>query len=94
MLKDNNLGPQGAQHLSEALKINTSVTELDIGNGDGTTGIGSEGVKCIADMLGINDADDGRRLASRQKRVGSRLVPEDDQSQWYSSHKSTRHQTE
>ena len=36
-LVHNCLGPQGAQHLSEALKMNKSITELDISNANGFT---------------------------------------------------------
>ena len=56
ILKDNSLGPAGAQHLSEALKVNKSVTELDISNGGGSSSgdIKSEGAKYIADMLSVN----------------------------------------
>ena len=56
VLKDNNLGPQGAQHLSEGLTVNKSVTELDISNVGGSSSgdIQAEGAKYVADMLRVN----------------------------------------
>ena len=56
LLKNNNLGPQGAQHLSEALKVNKSVTELDISNVGGSFdgAIKAEGAKYVAEMLSVN----------------------------------------
>ena len=55
-LADNNIGPQGAKHLSEGLMKNTSITELDISNtGQAPSGdIKAEGAKFIADMLASN----------------------------------------
>ena len=56
ILKDNGLGPQGAKHLSDALKVNKSITELDISNGRGSSSgdIKAEGAKYIAEALLVN----------------------------------------
>ena len=56
VLKDNDLGPLGAKHLSDGLKVNNSITELDISNkgGEASGDIKAEGAKYIAEMLGIN----------------------------------------
>ena len=57
-LANNNIGPQGAKHLSEGLMKNTSITELDISNryqSEASSGkIKAEGAKFIADMLASN----------------------------------------
>ena len=56
VLKDNNIGPQGAKYLSEALKTNKSVTELDISNRGGSSSgdMKAEGAKYLAEMLSVN----------------------------------------
>ena len=58
VLKDNNIGPQGAKYLSEALKTNKSVTELDISNRGGSSSgdMKAEGAKYLAEMLSVNGA--------------------------------------
>ena len=56
VLKGNILGPQGAKYLSEALKTNKSVTELDISNRGGSSSgdMKAEGAKYLAEMLSVN----------------------------------------
>ena len=47
------IGPVGAQHLAQALCVNTSVKTLDLGHNP----LGDEGAKALAEMLGGNGAE-------------------------------------
>ena len=49
-MENNNLGPEGAKHIAEALKLNTSVTSISLSNNN----LGPEGAKHIADALKQN----------------------------------------
>ena len=53
----NKLGEEGTKFICEALKTNTSITELDI-SGDGFTSNfgGAAGAKHVADMLRVTGA--------------------------------------
>ena len=53
-LSDCSIGPVGAQHLAQALCVNTSVKTLDLS--DNIT-LGDEGTKALAEMLGGNGAE-------------------------------------
>ena len=79
LLKDNNWGAQGAQHLSEALKVNKSVTELDISNSEQRSSgdIRAEGAKYIAEMLSVNASVTKLSLANNDlKEEGTKAVCE------------------
>ena len=47
------IGPEEAQHLAQALHVNTSVKTLDLSNSP----LGDEGAKALAEMLGGNGAE-------------------------------------
>ena len=47
---DNSIGVEGAKELAEALKTNTTLTEINLGDNS----IGGEGAKAIAEALKTN----------------------------------------
>ena len=47
------IGPEGAQHLAQALCVNTSVETLELSHNP----LGDEGAKALAEMLGVNGAE-------------------------------------
>ena len=49
-LNDNKIGDEGAKAIGEALKVNTSLTEIDLGHNK----IGTEGAKAIGEALKVN----------------------------------------
>lgn len=49
-LKNNNLGPQGARSIGEALKFNRNVAQLELGFNN----LGSEGTRAIEEALEFN----------------------------------------
>ncbi len=55
-MSSNSIGPQGAKHLLDGLKGNSSLTELDISNPKGLSAgdIRAEGAKYIAELLSHN----------------------------------------
>ena len=46
----NEIGAEGAKAIGEALKVNTSLTEIDLNNNN----IGVEGAKAIGEALKVN----------------------------------------
>ena len=46
----NSIGDEGAEYLAEALKVNNSVTEINLNHNS----IGSEGAKHLAEALKVN----------------------------------------
>ena len=49
-LRWNNIGAEGAKYVAEALKVNTSLTEIHLGGNN----IGAEGAKYVAEALKVN----------------------------------------
>ena len=49
-LRWNSIGAEGAKYVAEALKVNTSLTEIDLGDNN----IGAEGAKYVAEALKVN----------------------------------------
>ena len=66
-LSNNNLGPEGAKHIAEALKLNTSVTSISLVNNN----LGPEDAKHIAEALKQNTSVTSISL------VNNNLGPED-----------------
>ena len=53
-LAKNNLGEEGTKIICEAMKGNTTITELDLSGWGHTSNIGgAPGAKCVADMLRV-----------------------------------------
>ena len=63
------IGPVGAQHLAQALCVNTSVKTLDLS--DNIT-LGDEGTKALAEMLGGNGAENNGTVNTTLEHVDLR----------------------
>ena len=70
---DNNIGDEGGKAIGEALKVNTSLTEINL---DGNK-IGDEGGKAIGEALKVNTSLtkiglDGNKLVMKGQRQSER----------------------
>ena len=70
-LKDNKIGDEGGKAIGEALKVNTSLTEIYLGDNN----IGDEGGKAIGEALKVNtniDLNRNKRLVMKGQRQSER----------------------
>ena len=65
-LKGCTIGPVGAQHLAQALRVNTSVKTLDLSDNP----LDDEGAKSLAEMLGGNGAESSGTVNTTLEHVG------------------------
>ena len=65
VLSDYNIGPVGAQHLAQALRVNTSVKTLDLSHNL----LGDEGAKALAEILGGNGAESSGTANTTLKHI-------------------------
>ena len=82
-MTDNEIGKRGVKALSEALKVNTTLTSLDMSCGEerkkekqkrmmnerrADDGIGDEGAKSMSEMLKVNNVLTSLNLESEEER--------------------------